>query len=183
VAPDKLLGHVGDPMAVLPRVASPSKLTPLAIDVLRSVPVGSASAAPSGFLGWPSGMFGTDEGQGVAKTQLRGGGSWRRTARWGIALAVLAVMLIPAGANAHENGWLFTKKAVRAKQVQLRVTFNRLFPQLGPHEVSCRGITAKPMRDGSTGYVHVRCQIETLVVPDFLYHLNAQGRIFATRVE
>lgn len=84
-------------------------------------------------------------------------------------------------ASAHNNGYAFEARDVRIKQNNTRWLFNRTFPDWGPHTVRCWGLGATRMRNGSRGYVHIRCQIETMNVPDFIWHINASGSEFTTR--
>jgi hypothetical protein len=103
--------------------------------------------------------------------------------RWGIGTAsIFAVLLLGvATATAHRNDWAFPESQVRVREVGLRYSFNRLFPQFAPHEVNCKGLIPTRLKGGAPGFIHIRCRIETIVVPDFMYHLNARGRVVVTR--
>jgi hypothetical protein len=94
----------------------------------------------------------------------------------------VSALLAPA-ATAHNNNYAFQAREVRIKQNNLRYLFNSLpaFEDWGPHVVRCRGLNPVTMRDGSRGYRHIRCVVETMNVPDFIYHINANGKVFTTR--
>jgi hypothetical protein len=96
-------------------------------------------------------------------------------------LAVSATLLLPSAAGAHNNGYAFPARDVRIKQNNLRWVFNRTFPDWGPHVVRCWGLGRTRMRGGAVGYIHIRCRVETMNVPDFIWHINNQGEEFTTR--
>ena len=85
-------------------------------------------------------------------------------------------------AAAHNNSWAFQPAAIRTRRNNLRFLFNRIFPDWGPHEVRCWGLGPVRFNDGSRGYIHIRCRVESMNVPDFLYHLDRRGRLVTTRV-
>lgn len=103
----------------------------------------------------------------------------------GIVLAIvvlgLCLSVFTRGAAAHNNGYAFEAPDVKIRQNGLRWVFNRTFPDWGPHEVRCRGLGQTTMRGGGRGYIHIRCEIVSMNVPDFIYHLNSNGQMFATR--
>jgi hypothetical protein len=109
-----------------------------------------------------------------------------------VTVSMLAALAAPAGrlssgltgesAAAHNNGWAFPASAIRKRKNALRFTLNRLFPDWGPHQIRCWGLGPVSLRNGSLGYVHIRCRAESMPIPDFLYHLSAGGRLVTTRV-
>lgn len=101
----------------------------------------------------------------------------------GAILAALVLSPAVEVAAAHENGYAFNARQVRIRQNNLRYTFNSLpaFKAWGPHVVRCRGLNPVTLRDDSRGYRHVRCIVETMNIPDFIYHINGNGRVVTTR--
>lgn len=98
-----------------------------------------------------------------------------------LVLVVLAASSLATSAAAHNNGYAFEARDVRIKQNNLRFVFNRMFPDWGPHQVRCRGQGPTTMRGGGKGYVHIRCSILTMNVPDYIWHIDSRGEDFTTR--
>lgn len=101
-------------------------------------------------------------------------------------LAVLAVGIALAGsvsevALTHNNNYAFPEREIRGRAAALRWLMNQTFPDWGPHETRCRGLGATRMRNGSRGYIHIRCRVESMRIPDFIYHINNRGRMVVTR--
>ncbi len=95
----------------------------------------------------------------------------------GLALAGVA----PSTALSHNSGYAFPERAIRARASALRYVFNQLFPNFAPHEVRCWGLNPKRLSNGTRGYAHIRCRIESMDVPDFIYHWDSRGELVTTR--
>lgn len=106
---------------------------------------------------------------------------WRHKWASGIAAVALCFGVFTPASAAHQNGYAFEARDVKIRQNGLRWVFNRTFPDWGPHEVRCRGLNPTTMRGGGRGYFHIRCEIVSMNVPDFIYHLNSRGEMFARR--
>ena len=95
--------------------------------------------------------------------------------------ASLVVPAFTSAAPSHNSGYAFPERAIRQRESGLRYFFNQYFSQFGPHEVHCRGLSPTRLRSGARGYLHIRCRIESMSVPDFIYHLDRRGRVVVTR--
>jgi hypothetical protein len=98
-----------------------------------------------------------------------------------VALVLVAAGALASSAAAHNNGYAFPAQAVRIKQNNLRWVFNQQFPDWGPHQVRCRSLNPTILRSGARGYVHIRCTILTMNVPDFIWHIDNHGQEYTTR--
>lgn len=97
-----------------------------------------------------------------------------------LVTVVMLFLSVPV-AEAHNNRYAFSARDVRGRQVGLRYVSNQLFPAFGPHEVRCWGLGPVRLQGGGRGFVHIRCRVETMNVPDFIYHHDARGKVVATR--
>jgi hypothetical protein len=95
-----------------------------------------------------------------------------------ICIAVLGAMATPA--PAHNTPWLFSAHQVLVRQGLLQWLLDREFTDLAPIVVQCHGLNPACMQHGGTGYAHIRCTT-SLNIPDFIYHLDRRGNVFATR--
>ena len=98
-----------------------------------------------------------------------------------VTATAVPFLALAGSASGHRSNYAFEARDVKIKQNNLRWVFNRTFPDWAPHQVACRGQGRTTMRGGGIGYVHIRCEIISMNVPDFIWHLNARGEEFTTR--
>lgn len=102
-----------------------------------------------------------------------------RFAAFVTCLSTAFVLAVPVAA--HPSPYAWTTIDVRRRESGLRWVFNRTFPDYGPHEVRCWGYDRVRLSRGGTGYRHIRCRIESMAVPDFIYHIDNRGRTRVAR--
>ncbi len=102
--------------------------------------------------------------------------------RQALALSVIvaAAALLSPAASGHNTPYLFPPHQVLVRQTALQYVLNNAFPAFAPITVKCWGLNTAPMQGGGTGFHHIRCATG-LNIPDFIYHLDAHGKMFVTR--
>jgi hypothetical protein len=100
-----------------------------------------------------------------------------------LALVALVVSMgvITSGASARSDSYAFAAHDVFVHQGLLAHSMDYLFPSLAPIQVKCWGVGAVTLRGGGRGYNTIRCTV-SLQIPDFIYHLDARGNQYVTRI-
>lgn len=83
--------------------------------------------------------------------------------------------------SGNSSGYAFPAHDVFVRQGLLAHALDYIFPLLAPIQVKCWGQGPVTLRGGGRGYNTIRCTA-SLDIPDFVYHLDARGHWFVTRV-
>lgn len=96
--------------------------------------------------------------------------------------AAMTALTLAGGAQASPvrvEAWAFPANQVLVRQRVLRGALETTFPALRV-EVQCRGLHPVVLARGGRGFLLIRCTT-SLKIPDYIYHLDSQGRMYVTR--
>jgi hypothetical protein len=99
-----------------------------------------------------------------------------------VTLLIVALTLVRAAQAAFDGAkaWAFPKNQVAVRQGLLHQALDQVFTMSAPVKVECRGVHPVALTKGGRGYLQIRCSTN-LNIKDFIYHLDARGRIYVTR--